>query len=279
LCDTEECTPSSGLCDTSTPTPEARECVPADDCETAVCVTSSGRCLRTPINSPECNPVEICRTPGFWGTHADDAEKNKENCRNITQEVIDATLSDSLTICGKIIGETTDLPLPRNDSAVEALCVAPKGEPKLQLARQLTAAALNCVLSYGPGHDNCSGSSIEELFAECSSADACSGNVGTCIEELDCFNNGGTWNEDGPKPFCQTGECANGDACNSNVVCSDESTCTPIEGCHDRQLVTDWDNDPETDPDLNFEPPGPACSSSECNAANKNSCDIFDASC
>ena len=161
---------------------------------------------------------EICRTPGFWGTHACpetipgeiessvcEIECNEEgtvcNCaQNITQAVIDHC-GGCLNVCGEIITNTA---LKNADSAVEATCVRPSGNIRLQLARQLTATALNCCVS--GGGNNCSDVSIEETFNLCNEACAessqlkgaimvtlSSGATINCIKAIDCFNNGGTY--------------------------------------------------------------------------------------
>ncbi len=67
--------------------------------------------------------------------------------------------------------------------------MSPKGDQRLQLARQLTAAALNCVMS-GAGAD-CGGlSEVAATFDACNLACANDTDLGTCIEDLDDFNNG-----------------------------------------------------------------------------------------
>ena len=124
---------------------------------------------------------------------------------------------------------------PLEMSALEALCVSPKGDQRLQLARQLTAAALNCVIS-GAGA-NCGGLlEIKATFTNCNNL--CAGPPGTdlgmCIEELDAFNNG----------------------------------ITPFPNCAGQSLVN-------VGLGLNFEPPGPAGSSQACKAATKNGTTIF----
>jgi hypothetical protein len=147
----------------------------------------------------------ICRTPGFWGTHAG-TEKNRSV--NITEAVLDCadgncddhTANDYVVICGEKIDSpdaypsdgTTDI----NDAAssTEALCVSVRGAQTLQLARQLTAAALNCLIS--GGGSACAGSpSYSTVFTNCNAV--CSSSSSTtiqktvCISELDCLNNGG----------------------------------------------------------------------------------------
>jgi hypothetical protein len=224
---------------------------------------------------------EICRTPGFWGTHAGTEKKNSQN---ITQQVINAG-GGSLTVCGQSIDNTN---LGCGDSAVEAICVSIKGEQKLQLARQLTAAALNCIMTNGTA--DCSGVSIDQLFADCNAV--CQGtdvpgwDMGKCTDAIDCFNNGGVYNPDLMK-MCQTGKCSdNGAPCNENDLsqCGADAsinpfwayitgveipTCIPLEGnCHDRELCNE-------DLGLCFDNPGPAGSSKACNAAIGNSCTVI----
>jgi hypothetical protein len=194
-----------------------------------------------------CNLNEICRTPGFWGTHAcPPTGCEKASSQNITQLVLDET--GPLSICGGTVS-TTDLTVT---SAVEAICVSPKGDSTLQLARQLTATALNCGVtkstSCGGGGQTagnvCSGVSIEDTFNACN--DACaSGSVTAivdgvtinCIDALDCFNNGGT-------------------GLDALGACQGDS------GCHEASL----NNGCFT----TFEPPGPAGSPKECNDARKD---------
>jgi len=104
-------------------------------------------------DTADCEVVvvnEFCRTPGFWGLHADDS---KRRAHNLTQIVMDYV--PGLVICGEVVNNTD---VPSNESAIEAMCVSPQGDLKLQLARHLTAAALNCVVS-GGGAD-CTGVSI-----------------------------------------------------------------------------------------------------------------------
>jgi hypothetical protein len=92
-------------------------------------------------------------------------------------------------VCGRKI---TDVDVDHAHSALEALCVSPKGNQRLQLARQLLTAALN-----GAG-----GGAKFTDFAACnaictnaaSSKDAVTG----CTDEADKFNNSG---DNIPAPF------------------------------------------------------------------------------
>jgi hypothetical protein len=139
-------------------------------------------------------------------------------------------------------------------SALEAICVSPKGDSRLQLARQLTAAALNCGITTStgtpglcaanqPGATPCAGVSIESVWDACNAACPTGttadvgGNTVSCIGAIDCFNNGGVFDP-------ATGECG-----------------TAEESCHDRNLVTDC---------FDFNPPGAAGSPRSCNTARKN---------
>ena len=138
-------------------------------------------------------------------------------------------------MCGEVIDDTV---LNSADSTLEAMCVSPKGSQKLQLVRQLTAAALNCVMSGDVSgcSDANSTISIASVFRDCSAGCATGTfandlSVGECISLIDDFNNGvGT-------------------------------------GCHDRVLVNE-------DLGLDFDPPGPAGSAKACRAARGNSCKV-----
>jgi hypothetical protein len=253
VCTDDSCDPATGCVNTPKP-PDF--CNDNDQCTDDVCDPVDG-CVHTPANPLPAGCGEaICRTPGFWGTHAG-TEKNKSV--NITEAVIDCadgncadhTANDFLLICGEKIDSpdsnpadgTTDV----NDasSSTEAMCVPVKGAPILQLARQLTSAALNCLIS-GGGSD-CAGTSIySTVFAECNatcaSGTASKAELTACISELDCLNNGGSF---------------------SNGLC----TAGGPGNCHDRILVNETLG-------LNFEPPGPAGSSNACNAANGTACTV-----
>ncbi len=210
--------------------------------------------------------VEVCRTPGFWGTHAG---VEKKNSQNITQAVLDR--AGGLRVCGQLIDNTLphapNLTVTSQESAVEAICVAPRGAQILQLARQLTAAALNCVMSLGtpvPDPDRiqadtnpCGGVSIQDLWGQCDDLCAQNGSmvmngmsVTGCIGALDCFNNGGLWMDGqcGPNPA---------GSCHNRALCQVDVTGMPVPG------------------GLCFEPPGAAGSSDACNAATVNGCTIF----
>ncbi len=204
----------------------------------------------TPTPTTTATPgVERCRTPGFWATHAcpdvadgnrdDDCEKG--NSINITQRVIDAA-GGCLEICGERI---TDTDVDSANSALEAMCVSVGGVSERQLARQLTAAALNCVMS--GGGPTCAGLSIEAAFADCNLACESGGTSGTrsvdeCITLIDDYNNGA------------------------------------FNRCHDRVLCNPQVLDPKTGQPLCFDPPGAAGSPGACNDARKNDCMVIEKS-
>jgi hypothetical protein len=241
---------------------------PCTDTLCTECIEATDTC--DPIAPPPdgCVNEEICRTPGFWGTHG--GVEKEERSTNITLALLDAynaaNVGNELTICGVPI-TNTDCGSP--NSALEAICVSPKGDQTLQLARQLTAAALNCIITnaegvpvdstctdFGAGLTGsvCDGVSIEAIFDLCNAACA-SGEVDadldndpsnadvSCIAAIDCFNNGFIVGPDG--------ECT-GDS----------------SGCHDedRLLVNGC---------FDFDPPGAAGSPRECNDSRKNCITIF----
>jgi hypothetical protein len=211
--------------------------------------------------------MDICRTPGFWGTRAG---TEKLNSQNITQAVIDAAPA-GLMVCGQAIDNTS---LDYFGSAQEAMCVHPRSAQILQLARHLTAAALNCVVSGSPM--DCEGTGIDELFTHCN--DICvagtdAAEINYCYTAVDCWNNGGRLLDNG---MCQMGTCAlDGAACKNDNDCGFTLEGAPVEcvlftdTCHDQPLVNEYLG-------LDFSDPGPAGSSGACNDAIRNDCDFFE---
>jgi hypothetical protein len=237
-CTTEVCNTTTGACDTTNE-------VVCDDPTCQICDTTTGICEdRDPLPA-ECAP-EICRTPGFWQTHAD-ADPSKACSQNITQAVIDA--AGGLQVCGTTITNTD----PGNaNSALEGMCIKVRGDQELQLVRQLIAASLNCEVS--GGLTSCS---IEDLIADCNAAcvgDPSDRSVTECIGEIDCFNNGGTFDE-------QLGTCTPGGAGN----------------CHEQALPLDELDLPNNDPGAGscFGKQGPAGSPDECQQAHASPCTVI----
>jgi hypothetical protein len=216
-----------------------------------------------------CEGNDICRSPGYWGTHAGDA---KNNSVNVAQEVIDA-VGGSITVCGQTISETDDI--GSLDSSIEGICVRVKGVRERQLYRQLVAATLNCAVS--GGIDDCDtlmapyfSVSYDECNEVCAGTpDADPPTVNECIAALDCFNNGGHI-IDGE---CGLGTCSDeGDACDEDADCDqsgDPQTCDLFpNNCHDAELCNE---------ELGVCPKsGPAGSAGACKEARANDCTIDD---
>jgi slime mold repeat-containing protein len=287
LCTTESCNPTTGQCQSGTPKSCAGDSLcstgscdsatgdckqtpvtcnqDSDKCTTEVCDPSTGNCHSVPANpTPTDCGATICRTPGFWGTHAG---TEKAGSSNITQAVITAG-GGVLTICGQPISNTV---LSDDDSAVEAICVSTSDGIRFQLARQLTSAALNCIVSNGV--PDCTSTPLySTLFSSCNAicanSSSSSASMSSCVSQLDCLNNGGKMLANG---FCQTGTCASDGVtpCKVDKGCSDLSVCEPLDGnCHDQLMVNSALG-------FNFEPPGNAGSSTECNSAIKNGCKVI----
>jgi len=259
VCTDDACVPATGNCSNTAKPPGF--CDDGDPCTEDVCDPQDG-CVHTPADppAPECAEA-ICRAPGFWATHAG-SEKSPGNGQpavNITGAVIDCadgncanhTASDFLLICGERIDspdtDPADGTTDSDDAAssTEAMCVDVRGDSRLQLARQLTAAALNCLIS-GGGAD-CAGTGIyTEVFGDCNAtcADVTSSKaeVTACISQLDCLNKGGSF---------QNGLCGPGGPNN----------------CQQRILVNE-------DLGLDFDPPGSAGSSDACQAAKRTRCAV-----
>ena len=196
-----------------------------------------------PIPTATCEvpPVvtPVCRTPGFWGTHAGTEKEGRSF--NLAQEVIDYSDSTFGTgdgtyglgdICGNRITSTDVYEFSTGtdyaQSSTEAICVHPKTNIVRQLMRQMTAAAINCVMS-GTTPD-CAGLTIGMEWAGADAACA-AGDVGDYIEKFDAFNNG----------YYEGSEC--------------------VEDLNESPL---W---PEV---YDHKVPGPAGSSNACNAAIAN---------
>jgi hypothetical protein len=282
----ESCNGTTGACPNDLCAADETPCTSDDNsCTDDVCISCS--CEHVDNNTCEA----VCRTPGFWGTHA--RENFKPRSRNITQKVID-TCGD-LSICGECISET--VPINDEASAVEATCVSITGTQRLQLARQLTAAALNCCITNGSSV--CTElSPWESEFSYCNSA--CQGQSSAdyqiCIDKLDCLNSGGNIKRVvDSKVQCQTGTCEptldgsipcgkNLDPCPVETYCESlENTChTAVLGicangtiCTSANTTLNAYDKPICDSDDSECNPGPAGSNRDCNAAIGNSCNIF----
>jgi hypothetical protein len=264
FCANTVCNEASDACDRTDISDQQCPDDPGNVCEDNTCVDAEDGCLAVPADPLPAECVgAICRTPGFWSSHAY-ANPDKQGSRNIAQEVINAG-GGCLEVCGEVITNTDK---NNADSVIEAMCVSVKGIGRVQLVRQLTAAALNCVVS-GGGSD-CAGAPLyASVFSTCNAvcADPAgdSGLVAACIDEVDCLNNGGLPMGNG---FCQLGTCAgNGLPCEKS--CTDGSACLPLPGnCHDQLLVNE-------DLGLDFDPPGPAGSEKRCNSAKENECKVI----
>jgi cell division septation protein DedD len=306
-------TPTTKPTNTPTNTPtNASTVVPTD--------TPTPRPTKTPTNTPTAAPTatpghEICRGPGFWATHAR-FDPPQPRSRNITSAAILAA-GGCLNVCGEVLvptgissasagcsGSSTSFKCPKivndADSAEEALCVAPRGNKRLELVRHLTAAALNCAVSNGSS--DCTGTSGEEAFKACNAACAVGltdasldGNTVDCVKAVECINNGGQF--DSLAQSCQFGTCSTKKAqpCGTGFPgCPSGSTCVRTVGNCSQATFGTCSNTPTDDnpavlcgslidPGTGFGTcqngskckPGPAGSSNECNAAISNACTVI----
>jgi hypothetical protein len=195
--------------------------------------------------------IAICRTPGYWMTHAGTEKgKGKGNGKspiNVTLEVINRC-GGCLEVCGTDIKDTS---LCSTDSALEAMCDN-TGKPFFHL----TAMALNCCIS-GFGSDCATGGDyLSQLFIDANSSCEVGGSYRQ--DEADCFNNGGEWYEGKCKYYKCNGT---GDYCTPGITDCD---CMRFDNCHDRELC--WEGDPE---DCYESPAG-----SSCKPAKDNSCTV-----
>jgi hypothetical protein len=114
-------------------------------------------------------------------------------------------------VCGVRI---TDIDIDHGHSALEALCVSPQGNGRLQLVRQLLSAALN---SAGGG---ATFTNFARCNAVCIDSSSSGTAIGSCIDAADAFNNGG---DNLPASF-DTGGSANSEPCNA----ARRTTCTVL---------------------------------------------------
>jgi hypothetical protein len=230
-------------------------------------------------------PAGICRTPGFWGTHAcgTSGSLNPNDCEkvgkkgpksfNITQlslnRAMDRIGGGPLTICGEEVDNTR---VPDQASALEAICETPptNRDRPLQVARDLMSAALNCgATTDTPAIEVCDGTLFEDVFNACN--DACAtatghvvtadvnGHIIDCGDALDCLNNGQIFD-------LATGQCG------GSSGCLDEGGACTISGefCNSVTPCPSGAGDCKE---------GAAGSPGGCNAARKNNCTIFGGNC
>jgi hypothetical protein len=231
---------------------------------------------------------EVCRTPGYWGTHAcpqqcpdtdPDAYCDEHpRSRNITQAAMNEC-GGVLQICGNEISNTV-MRAERvkgkmheyssdPESTHEAICVRVQGVLERQLVRQLTAAALNCCVSNG--NADCKDVSIEEIFQICNAV--CEGTDSTysvqqCIYLIDCWNNGGApvemgglWTCQPTYPSCHSMSLG---ICDDGTICTEANTSADAEG----RLICNSDGSRCSQ--------SPAGSSKACSYARGNDCTPLD---
>lgn len=109
------------------------------------------------------------RTPGFYKNHPD-----------ITLAILNG--AGGLLVCGRTI---TNVNVDSASSALEVMCIAVQGDARLQLARQLMAAALSGAAG---------GAQFTELAscnAICADPNASATDIQNCVTDADNFNNSG----------------------------------------------------------------------------------------
>ena len=262
------------------------------DCDPATGVTDCRQDLTEDDLDIDCGYerelVAFCRTPGFWGARGD----GEKGGFNYTAAAIDAA-GGCLNVCGVDICDTVDDALENLGNALEAMCVRSNDRSQQnQLFRQMTAGALNCAASGDPSCSFLDGAVGESLglkgitWADCTAS--CIGGADDpiaqmCIHQIDCFNNGGIWDESlGCLP---SGQCVDA-AGNVDGYCFDENNCADgydcVGNCHVEEFcnLSTYDyfaNGHLVCSDVSLtgkEELGPASSSKLCNSANRNNCTI-----
>jgi hypothetical protein len=151
---------STTLASTSTTTSSTLATVPTS--------TSTTSTTHAPTSTTTLPQPGFTRTIGFYKNHP-----------AITAQILGA--HGPLMICGHAIA---DVDVDHAHSALEALCVSPQGDQRLQLVRQLTAAALSTAA--GGGHFD-----LAPCNAVCADPGASVASLTACIDQADAFNNSG----------------------------------------------------------------------------------------
>ena len=120
------------------------------------------------------------------------------------------TNAGGISVCGHTL---TDTNVNDAHSAIEALCVSPYGNQRLQLVRELTAAALNMAAG-----SSATFSQFAYCNGVCTNLSASSSAIASCITQADNFNSSGEC-----KTACWTGsDYVDSAACDSATY----SSCT-----------------------------------------------------
>ena len=108
------------------------------------------------------------RTVGFYKTHP-----------AITESILSS--HGPLTVCGQVV---LDVDIGHAHSALEIMCVTPQGDVRLQLARQLMAAALTQAAGGAP-------IDLGPCEAVCANAAATDIELSSCVDAIDGYNQSG----------------------------------------------------------------------------------------
>jgi hypothetical protein len=206
-------------------------CDDNNDCSVDTCVGEND--VMTVNGIPGCIHEQLplcgdtCRSAGYYGSHAGDDDGEG----NVTGTI--AAACGCALVCGEVLSNTE---VNDADSYLEALCVSPRGDDRLPVARQLAALSLNCCAS-GYGNDCALDPFLGPLFAECN--DTCVNGdpaaLQACYEKAECYNTGGIPTETLPDSDC----CAEGG--NGTPGCSDPTCQDIVCGLDTFCCNTDWD--------------------------------------
>jgi len=174
----EYCTGTDAACPTDLAAADGTLCTDIDgeDCTLAAC--ADGQCAQV---YDTC--LDTCRPPLFWSWHAGREKQGTD----ITLAVMKSAANARLMVCGETLDDTDK---NSASSTVEALCLpTPKeGEiSQLQLAKQLTAAKLNCLAN---GEEPECLSLISTCDTICQTPGASTASLAACIQDLNLLNEG-----------------------------------------------------------------------------------------
>jgi hypothetical protein len=159
-------TTGPGTTTTSTTNPGATTSTTGPGVTTTSTTTEPGATTTTSSTLP--GGGAFTRTVGFYKTHP-----------TITASILAA--HGPLLVCGRSI---SDVDLGHAHSALEMMCVTPRGDSRIQLARQLTAAALTGAAGGAP-------IDLGPCNATCANPAATQSELADCVDAIDNYNNSG----------------------------------------------------------------------------------------
>jgi hypothetical protein len=167
---TSSTAPGGSTTSTTTPGGSSTSTTTPGSSSTSTTTPGASTTTSTPASSSTSTTMPAAgftRTVGFYKTHP---------------AVTASILADgALTVCGQLV---IDVDIGHAHSALEIMCVTPRGDVRLQLARQLMAAALTRAAGGAPVD-------LGPCDAVCTNAAATDTDLASCVDTIDRYNQSG----------------------------------------------------------------------------------------